>query len=86
MSLTWAGTDDRDDNPGDGTVWWSPDVAGHAEFNLIKVSESTYDGGRVADGNLTRSRSFVTSAGRCRVCPSRERLQSPAVAWTCWPR
>ncbi len=55
LTQTWVGTDDTDDNSSDGIIYWSPDNASNAEFNLIKTSEARYD----ADGNKVRSTTFT---------------------------
>src|SRR5207237_806611 len=45
---TWIGLDDKDDNPGNGIIYWSPANASDPEFDLVKVDETEYDGSGVS--------------------------------------
>lgn len=75
LTSTWIGTDDLDNNLGDGETFWSPATASNGEFNLVKVTENFYDGfvdsgtykSGVGDGNLTRSVAYPGGSAEARV-------------------
>ncbi|HEV2292459.1 MAG TPA: RHS repeat-associated core domain-containing protein [Tepidisphaeraceae bacterium] len=63
MTSTWVGTDDKDDNLGDGETFWSLATISNSEFNLVPVAMHQYDGNADGgDGNLTQTASFTAAA------------------------